>query len=190
VTTPQPPPGVPYVDPTENVKTLVEADRRRQDDLREMQARHVVELMSAETRRMDEKAEMRAEHAKETRVIETARVDAIRLVDVGAQNRAAEVQAATQAALAAQLVATAEASRSQVAASATAFAQSLAAELEPMKKDIRDVRDRQSQDAGGKQQVVETRDVRAENRLSINTVVVVIGALISVLLLYATFHGH
>lgn len=187
MTTPQPPPGVPYVDPTENVKTLVEADRRRQDDLREMQARHLMELMAAETRRMDEKAEMRADHARETRLIETARVDAMRLVDVGASNRAAEVQAATQAALAEQLVATAEASRQATSAAATAMTQSLAAELEPMKKDIRDIRDRQSQDAGGKQQVVETRDVRADTRLNMNLVVGVLGLLLAIVV-YVTFH--
>src|ERR1700688_3558166 len=85
-----------WTDPTENVKALVEADRQRQDDLRNMQAAHDRELHAAETRRQDEKAALRADYEDKLRRAESERIDAIRNVDVGAVQRAAEVQA-TQA---------------------------------------------------------------------------------------------
>src|SRR6476469_7647162 len=52
--------GAPVIDPTENVKALVEA----------------------EIRHLSEMASLRAEHAKDIREIETKRLDAIRQVDV------------------------------------------------------------------------------------------------------------
>jgi hypothetical protein len=83
-----------WTDPTENVKALVEADRRRQDDLRIMQAAHDRELHEAETRRQDEKADLRASYEDKLRRAESDRIDAIRAVDAAAVQRAAEVQAA------------------------------------------------------------------------------------------------
>jgi len=127
--------GGPVVDPTQNVLDLVEAAVKRLDDLRVADARHANQL-----------AAVRAEHAKELRVIEKDRLDAIRAVDVGAVQRAAEVQATQAGALAAQVVATAD-----------AFRVSLAAALEPIQKDIRDLRDAQSRTVGGKDQTGETR---------------------------------
>ncbi len=141
--------GQPVVDPTQNVLDLVEAAIQRQDDLREQEALHIREIMA-----------LRAESYEKLRVAETQRIDAIRAVDVGAVNRAAEVQQAAATALAVQLAATAEASRTQVAAAAAAQVQSLAAALEPIQKDIRDLRDAQSQVQGGKAQSVESRDDR------------------------------
>ena len=155
----------PYVDPTENVTNLVTAAIKRQDDLREQ-----------ESAWQKYAAELRAAHGKELREIETARLDAIRAVDVGAVQRAAEVQATQAGALAAQVVATAD-----------AFRVSLAAALEPIQKDIRDLRDSQSRVTGGKEQVVETRDVRGESRLNTGQVlqaVVVIVAVLTFIALY------
>ena len=74
--------GNPVVDPTKNVLDLVAAAIKRQDDLREAESRHVREI-----------AGLRAEYTAELRKAETARIDAIRAVDVGAVNRAAEVSA-------------------------------------------------------------------------------------------------
>jgi hypothetical protein len=178
------PPGIPYIDPTENVKALVgelkssvEAAMRRQDDLRDMGAEHeryISELRAEYEDKLrqahDSKAELRADYGDKLRLAETARIDAIRAVDVGAVNRAAEVSATAAAALAAQLVATAEASRVQVGAAAAASVTSLAAALEPIQKDIRDLRDSQALGRGAKEQVVESRDVRAGSQLSAGTI--------------------
>jgi hypothetical protein len=168
VTTPHPPEGIPYIDPTENVKLLVEAANKRQDDLREITARH-----------LSDQAELRAGYEDKLRRAESERIDAIRAVDVSAVNRAAEVQATQANTLA-----------GQVATTADAFRASLAAALAPIQASIEDLRRAQYEAQGQKTQVVETRDVRAESRLNINTVVVVLGVLISALLLYAAFHGH
>lgn len=138
--------GGPVVDPTQNVLDLVTAAIQRQDDLREAESAHVREMMT-----------LRAHFYQELREAESARIDAIRAVDVGAVNRAAEVAATQAGALAAQLIATAEASRVQVAAAASASVTSLAAALEPIQKDIRDLRDAQSRGQGGKEQTTDTR---------------------------------
>jgi hypothetical protein len=182
-------PGDPF-DPTTNVKALVEADRRRQDDLRNMQAAHDRELRAAEIRRQDEKAELRAAYEDKLRRAESDRIDAIRAVDAAAVQRAAEVQAAQQQALAAQ-----------VATTADAFRVSLAAALAPIttsvddlrSKDIADLRRAQYETQGQKSQIVETRDVRADSRLNANLVVGVVGLLLtSVIIAVAIFvaaHG-
>lgn len=174
-----------WTDPTKNVESLVEAAMRRQDNLREMQALYTGEIARIRETHATYIAELRSGHEKELREAESGRIDAIRAVDVGAVNRAAEVAATQAGALAAQLIATAEASRVQVAAAASASVTSLAAALEPIQKDIRDLRDAQSRGQGGKEQVVETRDVRSDTRLNLN---VLIGALILALALYAAFH--
>jgi hypothetical protein len=161
-----------WTDPTENVKDLgndikeiVAASMRRQDDLREAESRHVRELMDRDR-----------DHARDMRLGETSRIDAIRQVDVGNVQRAAEVQAAQQQALAAQVVATAD-----------AFRISIAAALEPIQKDIRDLRDAQSRGLGVKEQVVESRDVRGESRLNANLIVIVIMAAIALVTLVLLF---
>jgi hypothetical protein len=66
--------------------------------------------------------------------------------------------AATQATtLATSLAATAEAARTQVAAAASAAVTSLAAALEPIIRDIQDLRKTQYEQAGQKTQVGEAR---------------------------------
>lgn len=127
--------GKPAIDPTENVLNLVRAESKRQDDLRTMQADHMRELMARDR-----------ETADRLREIETARLDAIRAVDQGQIQRSAEVSAQVATTLA-----------GQVASSAEAFRVSLAASLEPIQKDIADLRRVQYEQAGQKSQVVETR---------------------------------
>jgi hypothetical protein len=166
-----------WTDPTKNVISLVDAAMKRQDDLRDVEARHVSEL-----------AGLRAHYDQKLREAETARIDAIRAVDVGAVNRAAEVAATQANTLAAQVASSAETLRTQVAAAATAATVALAAALEPIQKDIADLRKTQYESAGKQTQVIETRDVRADSRLNVNLVVAVIGVVIAGLLLYGTFH--
>jgi hypothetical protein len=138
--------GKAVLDPTKNVLDLVEAAIKRQDDLREMESMHVREI-----------AQLRAEYQAELREAESARIDAIRAVDVGAVNRAAEVAAQQAQTLATQVATSAETLRNQVAAAASAQTVALAAALEPIIKDIADLRRAQYEAQGQRTQVVEQR---------------------------------
>jgi hypothetical protein len=138
-------------DPSTNVLDLVEAAIKRQDDLRDAEGSHLREV-----------ADLRATYATELRRAETQRIDAIRAVDVGAVQRAAEVAATQATALAAQVAAAAEAMRTQVAAAATASTVALAAALEPIQKDIQDLRRAQYEAQGVKAQTVEGRNVMSD----------------------------
>jgi hypothetical protein len=152
-----------WTDPTKNVESLVESAMRRQDDLR-----------TQDTEDIRREMRLRAHYEALLREAESGRINAIREVDVGAVQRAAEVQATQAGALAAQVIATAD-----------AFRVSLAAALEPIQKDIRDLRDSQARGVGSKEQVVETRDVKSESRLNLSTL---IAALILAVALYAALH--
>lgn len=134
------------IDPTQNVLDLVAAAIQRQDDLRGAEARHLREV-----------GEIRAHYTSELRRAETARIDAIRAVDVGAVNRAAEVAALQATTLAGQVAQSAETLRTQVAAAATAATVALAAALEPIQKDIADLRRAQYEAQGKGAQVGESR---------------------------------
>ncbi|GAC1409964.1 MAG: hypothetical protein NVSMB64_18860 [Candidatus Velthaea sp.] len=96
--------GAPVIDPTENVKALVDAGLRRQDDLRYMEAKHLRDLLT-----------LRSEYEEKLRVAESNRIDAIRAVDVGAVARAAEVSSQQASTLAAQVALTAETARAGLA---------------------------------------------------------------------------
>src|ERR1700733_9873187 len=84
--------GGPVIDPTRNVLDLVAAGNRRQDDLREMESKHVREIMA-----------IRETHAVEVRRAESQRIDAIRQGDVQAVQQTATVSATTATTLAAQV---------------------------------------------------------------------------------------
>jgi hypothetical protein len=148
------------IDPTKNVLDNIEATTRRLDDLRIAEA----ELRRAETRRIDDLRMAEARRLSdlrqadaELRRAESQRIDAIRAVDVGAVNRAAEVSATQAATLAAQVANSAEALRTQVAAAATAATTNLSTALEPIQKDIADLRRAQYEAQGVKAQTGETR---------------------------------
>lgn len=134
--------NTPVIDPTDNVRALIEATVNRLDDLRSAAA----ELAASEHEHIRSLLEVRSQHDERLRQAETARIDAIRAVDVGAVQRAAEVAAAQ-----------AEALRNQVAAAATATAAALAAALDPIQKSIDDLRRAQYEAQGQKTQVVEQR---------------------------------
>lgn len=138
--------GGPVVDPTQNVLDLVNAAIERQDDLRDLESRHVREMI-----------QLRGEFEDRLRDAETKRIDAIRAVDVGAVNRAAEVAALQATTLAGQVAQSAETLRTQVAAAATAATVALAAALEPIQKDIADLRRAQYEAQGVRSNVGETR---------------------------------
>jgi len=198
--------GQPVQDPTPNVLDLVQAAIARQDDLREMQARYasqigdmrevhaqyVTELRSnyeGQLREANSRSEERIDAKdQQLRVGETARIDAIRAVDVGAA-----------AILANQVAASAEALRGQVEAARQQTATALAAALEPIQKDIQDLRRAQYEAQGQKTQVVEgssaDRDVTALEAVRIQTAqarmqmyALVFAAIIVALGIYGAFH--
>jgi hypothetical protein len=150
----------PVIDPTENVLSLVEAAIRRQDDLRAAEAR----LHRSEVQHLKEIAELERKHATEIRQAETNRIDAIRAVDVGAVNRAAEVASAQAQNLATQLITTAEAMRVQVAAAAQQAQTGLVAALEPIQKDVSELRQVQFQQQGERVARVDDRLVQRDTR--------------------------
>lgn len=145
--------GNPVYDPTRNVLNLVEAAIKRQDDLRVADQK----LREIEQAHLRDFAQLRATHARELREAESARIDAIRAVDVGAVKSAAEVSATQATTLAAQVANSAEALRNQVTLTATAQESKLAAALEPIQKDIADLRRVQYEGVGSKTQVVESQ---------------------------------
>ena len=157
------------IDPTANVLQLVEAAIKRQDDLRDMEAHHLREIMA-----------MRENTVHEIREMESRRIDAIRAVDVEAVARAASTSAAAAASLASTVSASAEALRSQVAAAASAAATALGAALEPIQKDIADLRRAQYEQQGRQVNQTESKD---NNQwvigLVIGAVVVLLAALLA-----------
>lgn len=155
-------------DPTSNVRDLVSAAIQRQDDLREAESRHVREV-----------AQLRTAYETRLREAETARIDAIRAVDVGAVNRAAEVAATQATTLATQVQVSAETLRTQVAAAASAATVALAAALEPVQKDIADLRRAQYEAQGQKTQVVETHAKGANTGLWLGIAVAGMAAFIA-----------
>lgn len=145
--------GGPVIDPTKNVLDLVQAGKQRQDDLREADRT----LYLAELAHVKEMAELRAAHARELRKAETDRIDAIRAVDVGAVQRAAEVALTQTSTLAQQTATLAETLRTQVAAATAAQSTALTNGLAPVQKAIEELRQAQFLSAGSKAQVGETR---------------------------------
>lgn len=127
--------GQAVVDPSSNVNALVAMSERRMDDLRETDKEHFKEMF--ETTRYYE---------NQLRDKESARIDANRLVDKGAVESANVVYIQQQATLAAQVGLTADAART-----------SLGNALEPIQKDIAEVRKTQYEAAGRSVQVIESR---------------------------------
>jgi len=161
------------IDPTLNVIALHEAGMRRQDDLRKSENRRIRERVHMEARI----AQLRAEHAQDLRKAEASRLDAIRGVDqaaVTADRLATETRAAT---LAAQVVLSAEAVRTQVAATAQAQQENLTRALDPMLKDIGELRQVQYTTAGGK---AETAEAKTETHARVSNVGMWIGLAITV----------
>ncbi len=168
--------GNPVIDPTKNVLDLVLAAVKRiddlstlafmrQDDLRSMESSHLRDLITLRaTERANDVAhlrqleDLRAGYQSELRSAESERIDAIRAVDVqAAQQGRLEVETRARA-LEAAVAAAAEAMRNQVASAATAAATALANALDPIQKDIADLRRAQYEAQGVKAQTTESRD--------------------------------
>jgi cobalamin biosynthesis Mg chelatase CobN len=151
-------------DPSRNVLDLVNAAIERVDDLRESETRHQTEVARLLVDRVE--AMMKAE---------SNRIDAIRAVDVDAVRKDSMASAVQAQTLAAQVSQTAEAMRTQVAATASAAASALmqateamrtqvaatasaaASALDPIIKDVAELRRAQYEAQGQKTQIVETQ---------------------------------
>jgi hypothetical protein len=175
------------IDPTQNVMALVAGQVKRQDDLAtaneklaELRERRQDDLRTVAEQCAREMSEARAQFDEALRNKETQRIDAIRAVDVQAVQRAAEVSAVQATTLATQVQASAETLRTQVATTATAQTTALAAALEPIQKDISELRKTQYEQQGQKAAQVETRATKAEDRGSSQWAIgIVIGIMIS-----------
>ena len=156
--------GRPVIDPTENVTALVIAAERRLDDLRSEVTDHTRDIMA-----------LRSQYEEKLRIAESDRIDAIRAVDVGAA-----------AILANQVSASAEALRAQVEATRVTTAQSLAAALEPIQKDIADLRRVQYEQQGAKVGSIEQHSTTNDAR---TVVLSIIGILVTTALIVSP-HIH
>jgi len=148
--------NVPVIDPTKNVLDLVTAAIGRINDLLDAGFQRQDDLRLAASDHSKQMAALRSEYEDRLAAAETARIDAIRAVDVNAVQQAATVAETRATALANQVAQSAEAMRAQVAAAAQAAATALAAALEPIQKDIQDLRKSQYELQGQRAQVVET----------------------------------
>lgn len=182
MTTSQQPPGPAVdlqgravIDPSLNVKESQRLAVQRLDDLRKMDSGQIRREMKLHSEHSKELRHIEAAHSKELRVAEAARLDAIRTTSDAAVQSAALVQANAASALATQLQATAEAMRVQVASTATAAATAVVTAstaqaasqgqaLAPIQDALASLQKFQYEFAGGKAQVVETRDASADLR--------------------------
>ena len=171
--------GNPVLDPTKNVLDLVDAAVTRLNDLFEQEKDHRREIRSLEQEHKQEIGRLQ----RDLREAETARIDAIRAVDVGAVQRAAEVQADVATALANQVALSAETLRNTVSETATAGATALAQALDPLQKAIDDLRRAQYEAQGQKTQVIETRADTTDQRSGTSTTTAVVGAVIAAIVL-------
>ena len=144
---------VAAADPTANVLLLLNAESRRQDNLRAAEMRHVQEIAS-----------LRAEHAKEIRYLESDRLEKIRQVDVLAGNTAAERALVAIQTLATSQAAERETLRSMVANTATTIAAQLATTVATINERIAQL-ERSSYEGKGKQMLTDPLMERLVNRM-------------------------
>lgn len=170
--------GGQTVDPTENVKALVIAEARRLDEKIDIEGKTIREILL-----------LREDHFKEMRKAEANRIDAIRQVDVGAVAAAAAVQATQATTLASQVATSADALRNQVAAAASAQTTALAAALDPIQKDIADLRRAQYEAQGQKAQVVEAHADTANVGMIVGIVGGFAAILFAIVALYIGTHN-
>lgn len=113
------------MDPTENVREMIDRSVNRIDDLRRTESARIDQKIEAERIRVNEQLALRAEYNVQLSIAEAKRIDAIRAVDVNAVSVANERATAQAAVLANQVAASAETLRALVAATAATQAQQL-----------------------------------------------------------------
>jgi len=143
--------GWPAEDPTQNVRATVDQLK----DTLDREVAHLKEVGEIRATHLKEIADLRAKHAEAMMDKEAARLNSIRDVDIGAVQRATEVADARAGVLAEQLITTAD-----------RVADTLRTAIDPIIKDIQDLRKSQAEGGGERQRTADTR-------LNINTLVVV-----------------
>lgn len=124
--------GAPVIDPTENVIALIQAESKRQDDLRDLNNKY----LEARIKCLEETLVRQDQHAKEIRELETSRINAVRQVDVLAgQTTAAQANVAIQT-LASTTLATAESLRNTMTTTAQTLAAGSAAAMAELSKRV------------------------------------------------------
>lgn len=113
------------MDPTENVREMIDRAVSRMDDLRVLESSRIDQKIESERVRVNEQLSLRAEYNVQLSIAEAKRIDAIRAVDVNAVSVANERATAQAAVLANQVAASAETLRALVAATAATQAQQL-----------------------------------------------------------------
>jgi hypothetical protein len=113
------------IDPTLNVKELVDLQVKRLDDLRLSEECRTNDLRDAESKRVNEVLLLSASYEEKLRLAEAKRIDAIRAVDVNAVSIANERAVQQAAVLQNQVSNSAEALRALVATTASTIAQQL-----------------------------------------------------------------
>jgi len=149
--------GGPVIDPTDNVKSLMEASVKsltREAELLAQLADEKIVRMERELIQQEKVANLRAEHEKEIRKMESDRVNSIRSVDVAnAAATATQLLTAVNNYAAAQQ-ATAETLRNQVASTAAAAIASQSALINPIVERVA-VLEKTSYTGAGKQAVTD-----------------------------------
>lgn len=161
------------IDPTANVVAILQAAVQRLDDLAALRE-HCNAEKDTQRRYYEDLLRDRGEQLRRA---ESARIDAIRAVDVGNVQRAADVAAAQ-----------ADAIRQTVASTATAFDAKLIAVLEPLQTAIADLRRAQYETVGGKAQVIEQRGATGATYAAIGAGISFLVAVLAVLA-YLTANG-
>jgi len=148
---------IEFEDPTINVRSLVTDAIRRQDDLRKSDHDHMRETVRMQADFEQKMRDTVQKYQEKLDNAESKRIDAIRMVDVSAVAAAAAVQETRANTLAGQVALSADAMRATVAATAQAAQEGLTRALDPIQKDIAELRKAQYEAAGQKAQVIETR---------------------------------
>lgn len=160
------------IDPTKNVTAVLEAAVKRIDDLRNINR----ELVDSKVDHLKEMADIRAEYDSRLREAESKRIDAIRAVDVAAVASTARDAAIVASTLAGQVSTSADTLRSQVELTKTAAAAALATALQPIQRDVSELRDNQFKLAGLKQGSSESTESR---RASVGQMIALVALIIT-----------
>jgi hypothetical protein len=179
------PPQIPLIDPTANVLSLVNAETKRQDDLREAENKRLDELRKQQImfenaiQKVREQAQKDLSAAESNRInaitlAESRRIDALLAAATGAVSLASEKAQAQAATLAQQVATSAEALRAQVASTSSATTTLITQLRESLEKRLQLVEQNQYQGVGVTMQRTEGRQ-RME--WSVGTIVGIVGTL-------------
>jgi hypothetical protein len=169
--------GHQAIDPTTNVRALVEADVKRLDDLSELRATYTEKLVRLEITRIEDILKLRAEYDNKLSVAESKRIDAIREVDVNERAIAAERTTQQATVLATELAESREILRTLIANNAITATTQLNSATTPLSDRLAAL-ERSSYTGAGKQQftdpmmfglVTDTQNLRRRSDIGVGT---------------------